>query len=120
VPFRAGARSRSHERRAWRREQFREAISARGDSAPSRLGLANALLAQKKFEAGTDALGEYLKLNPGDRAERFERASALMEIDRYDDALAELDRAEPVPRPLPKDSRCEATLSTPGKMEGSQ
>ena len=75
-------------------EQFREAIAERGDSAPSRLGLANALLAQKKYEAGTDALAEYLKLNPGDRAEHFERASALMEIDRYDDALAELDRAE--------------------------
>jgi tetratricopeptide (TPR) repeat protein len=75
-------------------EQFREAIAARGDSAPARLGLANALLAQKKYEAGTDALAEYLKLNPGDRAEHFERALALMEIDRYDDALAELDRAE--------------------------
>ena len=61
---------------------------------PARLGLANALLAQKKFQAGTDALAEYLKLNPGDLPEHFERASALMEIDRYDDALAELDRAE--------------------------
>src|SRR5882762_8132725 len=50
-------------------EQFREAIATHGDSAPARLGLANALLAQKKFEAGTDALAEYLKLNPGDRAE---------------------------------------------------
>ena len=73
---------------------FREAVAARGDSAPARLGLANALLTQKKYESGTDALAEYLKLNPGDRAERFDRASALMEIDRYDDALAELDRAE--------------------------
>ena len=75
-------------------EQFREAIAVRGDSAPARLGLANALLAQKKYEAETDALSEYLKLSPGDRTEHFERASALMEIDRFDDALAELDRAE--------------------------
>ena len=75
-------------------EHFREAVAVRGDSAPARLGLANALLAQKKFGAGTDALAEYLKLNPGDRAEDFERASALMEIGRFDDALAELDRAE--------------------------
>ena len=44
--------------------QFREAVAARGDSAPARLGLANALLAQKKYEAGSDALAEYLKLNP--------------------------------------------------------
>ncbi len=73
---------------------FRAALDARGDSAPARLGLANALLAQKKYAAGTDALAEYLKLNPGDRDAHFDRASALMEIDRYDDALAELDSAE--------------------------
>jgi tetratricopeptide (TPR) repeat protein len=75
-------------------EHFREAVAVRGDSAPARLGLANALLAQKKYEPGADALAEYLKLNPSDRAERFERASALMDLDRLDDALAELDRAE--------------------------
>ena len=75
-------------------EHFRAALAARSDSAPARLGLGSALLAQKKYEAGTDALAEYLKLNPGDRAEQFERASALMEMDRFDDALAELDRAE--------------------------
>jgi tetratricopeptide (TPR) repeat protein len=75
-------------------EHFREAVAIRGDSAPARLGLANALLAQNKYEAGADALAEYLKLNPGDRAEHFERASALMDLDRFDDALAELDRAQ--------------------------
>jgi tetratricopeptide (TPR) repeat protein len=75
-------------------EHFREAVAERGDSAPARLGLANSLLTQKQYEAGTDALAEYLKLNPGDQAQRFERASALMEIDRFDDALGELDRAE--------------------------
>jgi tetratricopeptide (TPR) repeat protein len=74
--------------------QFQEAVAARGNSAPARLGLAQALLAQKKYESGTDALAEYLKLNPDDRAERFDRASSLLQIDRYDDALAELDRAE--------------------------
>jgi tetratricopeptide (TPR) repeat protein len=75
-------------------EHFREAVAARGDAAPARLGLANALLTQKKYQTGTDALGEYLKLKPDDRAERLDRVSALMEIDRFDDALAELDRAE--------------------------
>jgi protein O-GlcNAc transferase len=75
-------------------EHFREAVAARGDSAPARLGFATALLTQKKYEAGTDALAEYLKLNPEDRAARFDRASALTEIDRFDDALAELDRGE--------------------------
>ena len=75
-------------------EHFRDAIAIRGDSAPARLGLANALLAEKKYEAGVDALAEHLKLNPGDQAEHFERASALMDLDRVDDALAELDLAE--------------------------
>jgi protein O-GlcNAc transferase len=75
-------------------EHFREAVAGHGDSAPAHLGLANALLTQKKFEAGTDALAEYLKLNPADRAAHLDRASALIEIDRFDDALAELDRAE--------------------------
>ena len=75
-------------------EQFHEAIVERSDSAPARLGLANALLAQKKYDAGADALAEYLKLNPSDRAEHFELASTLMDLDRFDDALAELDRSE--------------------------
>jgi tetratricopeptide (TPR) repeat protein len=74
--------------------QFREAVAARGDSAPARLGLANALLAEKKNEAASDALNEYLKLNPGDRSARFDLASALFDLDRFNDALAELDRAE--------------------------
>ena len=74
--------------------QFQEAIAARADSAPAHLGLANALLAQKKTEAASDALGAYLKLNPGDRAAHFDRASALFDLDRFDDALAELDRAD--------------------------
>ena len=73
---------------------FHAAIDSRGDSATARLGLANALLAQKKYAPAAEALDEYLKLNPGDRAAHFDRASALVELNRYDDALSELDRAE--------------------------
>src|SRR6202043_1885629 len=82
--------------------QFREAITAREDAAPARLGLANALLAQKKGDAASDALAEYLKLNPGDRAAHFDRASALLGLSRYDDALAELDLAEAGAGPAPE------------------
>jgi tetratricopeptide (TPR) repeat protein len=74
--------------------QFRAAVAARGDSAPARLGLANALLAEKKTAAAIDALGEYLKLSPGDRGAHYDRASALFDLDRYDEALAELDLAD--------------------------
>ena len=91
-------------------EQFREAVALRGDSAPARLGLANALLVQKKYEAGADALAEYLKLNPGDRAEHFERASALMDLDRVDDALAELNSAEAGSAPTPNGLKMRADI----------
>lgn len=74
-------------------EQFRAAIASRGDAAPARLGLASALLAQKSYEAGSDALAEYLKLNHGDGSAHFDRASALLNLGRFDEALAELDRS---------------------------
>ena len=75
-------------------EQFRAALAARADAAPARLGLASALSAQKKYEAASDALAEYLKLNPGNRSAHFDRASALLNLNRLDDALSELDRAD--------------------------
>jgi tetratricopeptide (TPR) repeat protein len=72
-------------------EQFRAAIAARADAATAKLGLGTSLLAQKKYDAASDALGEYLKLSPGDKSAHFDRASALLYLNRYDDALAELD-----------------------------
>jgi tetratricopeptide (TPR) repeat protein len=72
-------------------EQFRAAIALRGEAPPARLGLANSLLAEKKYGAAGDALADYLKLNPGDRSAHFDRASALLELSRYDEALADLD-----------------------------
>jgi superkiller protein 3 len=83
-------------------EHFRAAIAVRADSAPARLGLAKALLTQKKYEAAADSLAEYLKLKPDDRAEHFDRASALMELDRFDDALAELDQTDAASTPTPE------------------
>jgi tetratricopeptide (TPR) repeat protein len=71
--------------------QYRAAIAVRNDSAPARLGLAEALLGQNKYEAAVNAFDEYLKRNPGDRSAHFDRASALRNLDRYDDALSELD-----------------------------
>ncbi len=75
-------------------EQFRAAIASRGDAAPARLGLATAQLAQKKYEAASDALGDYLKLKPEDKSAHFDRASALLNLSRFDEALAEIDRAD--------------------------
>jgi superkiller protein 3 len=75
-------------------EQFRAAIVSRGDAAPARLGLATALAAQNKYEAASDAFAEYLKLSPVDKSAHFDRASALLNLSRFDEALAELDRFE--------------------------
>ncbi len=72
-------------------EQFRAAIAARADSAPAKLGLSSALLAQKKYQAASDELAEYSKLAPEDRAAHFDRASALLYLDKFDEALVELD-----------------------------
>ncbi|HEV7966771.1 MAG TPA: tetratricopeptide repeat protein [Candidatus Acidoferrales bacterium] len=75
-------------------EQFRAAIALRSDAAPARLGLATALAAQAKYEAASDAFADYLKLNPADRSAHFDRASALLNLNRFDEALAELDRSD--------------------------
>jgi tetratricopeptide (TPR) repeat protein len=73
--------------------QFAGAVAARANSAPARLGLANSLLDQKKYQAASDAYDEYFKLNPEDPAAHFDRAAALFNLDRFDAALVELDRA---------------------------
>ncbi|MBZ5659540.1 MAG: tetratricopeptide repeat protein [Acidobacteriia bacterium] len=82
--------------------EFRSALALRADSAPARLGLANALQDQTKYEAASDAFAEYLKLKPEDRGAHFDRAYALLNLDRLDDALAELDLADKGASPAPE------------------
>jgi len=57
------------------------------------LGLANSLVGQKKLAEAVPELRAYLELAPNDTAVRIERASALVDLGKDDDALAELDRA---------------------------
>src|ERR1019366_9304308 len=82
--------------------QFRGALATRADSAPARLGLANSLQDQNKSEAASDAFAEYLKLKPEDQSAHFDRASALLNFGRLDDALAELDLADSGVSPAPE------------------
>ena len=93
ILFTLGRALLRHNDAAGAEKQFLEAIAVRGDSAPARLGLANSLLDQNQYQAASDAFAEYLKLNPADRAAHYEQATALLNLDRPDDALAELDRA---------------------------
>jgi Flp pilus assembly protein TadD len=74
--------------------QFRQAIALPGNAAPAKLGLAEALLHEDKNAQAADAFAAYLTDVPDDREARFERAVALQNLDRFDDALAELDRVE--------------------------
>jgi tetratricopeptide (TPR) repeat protein len=77
-------------------DAYRATLSLKPDGAPLRqahLGLANSLVAQKKLGEAESELAAYLELAPSDTAVRIERASALVDLGKYDDALAELDRA---------------------------
>ena len=73
--------------------EFRQLLALKPDSAPAQLGLAESLLAQHKT-AAVDLLGDYLQKVPDDAHARFERAVALQDLNRLDDALRELDRLE--------------------------
>jgi len=57
------------------------------------LGLAKSLVAQKKLDTAVAEFAAYLELAPNDNAVRIERASALVDLGKDDDALAELNRA---------------------------
>ena len=75
---------------------YRATLSVNPVGVPLRqchLGIARALAAQKKLDEAVQEFAAYLELAPSDNAVRVERASALVDLGRYDDALAELDRA---------------------------
>jgi tetratricopeptide (TPR) repeat protein len=57
------------------------------------LGLAEVLIAGKKLPEGASELALYLDSQPNDAKARLEHASVLFDLDKNDDALAELDRA---------------------------
>jgi Flp pilus assembly protein TadD len=73
--------------------KFRAALEKQPKSAPATLGLAQSLAEQNKPEA-LDAYRGYLELNPSDAAGRARVVRLLVEQQKYDLALAELDRAD--------------------------
>jgi tetratricopeptide (TPR) repeat protein len=58
-------------------------------------GLAEALMAQKKTAEAAAELAAYLQTQPDDGGARRQRALALYDLGKNDEALAELDRAAP-------------------------
>ena len=73
--------------------EFRAALAIQNDSSPARLGVAQSLVAEKKTDEAAELLSAYLEKVPGDRQARFQRASLLFDAGKYDECLAELDRA---------------------------
>jgi tetratricopeptide (TPR) repeat protein len=73
--------------------KFRAVLDAKPDSVQAAKGLAESLDAQKKPEAA-DAYRKYLALQPDDSATRARLVHMLVDQQQYDEALAELDRAD--------------------------
>ena len=73
--------------------KFRRALEIQPDAPEDLVGLAESLDAQKKSEA-TDAYRKYLAAMPDDSRARARLVHLLLGQEKYDDALAELDRAE--------------------------
>jgi Flp pilus assembly protein TadD len=73
--------------------KFRAVLSSEPESQPSLLGLAQSLELEKNPEAA-DAYRNYLKAQPGDRTAREHLVHLLIASEKYDDALAEMEKTE--------------------------
>jgi Flp pilus assembly protein TadD len=86
----------SAERPAEAEAVYREALALHPEGAAlgqAHIGLAQALIAQKKIEGATTEMAAYLQSRPDDANARMELAAGLAELGKNDEALAELDRA---------------------------
>ena len=73
--------------------KFRAVLDSKPDDATALLGLAKSLDAQNKPEAA-EAFQNYLKLQPADHAARERLVSLLIAQQKYEPALAEIERAD--------------------------
>ncbi|MGC1618234.1 MAG: tetratricopeptide repeat protein [Candidatus Acidiferrum sp.] len=83
--------------------KYRSVLESQPKSPQALLGLAQSLDAQKKPEAAA-AYRDYLAVNPDDARVRTRLLHMLLEQKQYDDALAELDRADAGGKPPTLDS----------------
>jgi Flp pilus assembly protein TadD len=73
--------------------KFRAVLSSEPESRPALVGLAQSLEMEKSPEAA-DAYRDYLKAQPGDRAAREHFVHLLIANEKYDEALAEMEKTE--------------------------
>ena len=73
--------------------RFRAVLSSEPESQPGLVGLAQSLEIEKNPEAA-DAYRNYLKAQPGDAAAREHLVHLLIANEKYDEALAEMEKTE--------------------------
>jgi Flp pilus assembly protein TadD len=73
--------------------KFRAVLSSEAESKPALVGLAQSLEIEKNPEAA-DAYRDYLKAQPGDAAAREHLVHLLIANEKYDEALAEMEKTE--------------------------
>jgi Flp pilus assembly protein TadD len=73
--------------------KFRAVLSGEPESQPALVGLAQSLEVEKNPEAA-EAYRNYLKAQPGDAAAREHLVHLLVANERYDEALAEMEKTE--------------------------
>jgi tetratricopeptide (TPR) repeat protein len=91
-------------------KQLRAAIALRSDSEPAHNALIDALLRQKKTDAAIVELRATLERNGGDAQSRLKLATALYELGKPADALAELDRADANGAPSAERAKLRASI----------
>jgi tetratricopeptide (TPR) repeat protein len=91
-------------------KQFRKTMDLDPSAAPPKLGLAESLLREQKLQDAADAYAAYLAEMPGDREARFDHAAVLENLDRHEDALAELDRADQGADPTPQSLKLRGSI----------
>jgi Flp pilus assembly protein TadD len=74
--------------------KFRAVLAAEPESRTALLGLAQSLEAEKKPEA-TEAYQNYLKLQPDDAGARQRLVPLLIANQKFDEALAEMEKTQP-------------------------
>jgi tetratricopeptide (TPR) repeat protein len=89
--------------------KFRAVLDAKPDSVQAARGLAESLEAEKKPEA-IDAWRKYLELQPADAAVRGRIVHSLVEQQKYDEAIAELNRVEEGKAPTSDSLRLRADI----------
>ncbi len=97
--------------------KFQAALELEPKSVPALLGLAQTLDAQKKPEAAA-AYRDYLAANPDNAAARSRLIHYLLDQKQYDEALAELDRADAGKPPALDSLRSRADIQIAQKKWG--